>query len=82
MFNPPHDLVPFSRPSRKLKGDRMGFTYSLELQEGTPADPPILNTAVPNWNAGDTIPLPAGKTPRVVVTQFDEDEPVLVVQRS
>lgn len=35
----------------------MAFLYRLEDEDGSPADPPILNTAVPNWNAGDTIPL-------------------------
>jgi hypothetical protein len=36
-----------------------GFTFKLEHQDGTPADPPVLHTAVPNWSAGDTIPLSA-----------------------
>jgi hypothetical protein len=26
-----------------------GFTFRLELVDGTPADPPTLKTAVPNW---------------------------------
>jgi hypothetical protein len=34
-----------------------GFTFRLENEDGTPADPPTLHTAVPNWQAGDTIPL-------------------------
>jgi hypothetical protein len=29
-----------------------GFTFRLELEDGTPADPPVLHTAVPNWSAG------------------------------
>jgi hypothetical protein len=37
--------------------DRMaGFTFRLEHEDGTPADPPTLHTAVPNWSPGDTIP--------------------------
>lgn len=40
------------------------FVYRLELEDGTPADPPTLRTAVPNWSAGDTIPLGHGRTPR------------------
>ena len=34
-----------------------GFTFTLELEDGTPAHPPVLRTAVPTWSAGDTIPL-------------------------
>jgi hypothetical protein len=41
---------------RYEKENRMAFTYKLEHEEGTPADPPTLNAAV-NWRAGDTIPL-------------------------
>jgi hypothetical protein len=33
------------------------FTFKLELEDGTPADPPTLIAAVPNWKPGDTIPL-------------------------
>ena len=42
----------------------MAFTYRLEQEDGTPAKPPILHTAVPTWQAGDTIPL--GKDTRTV----------------
>lgn len=40
--------------------------YELELEDGTPADPPTYRSAVPNWSAGDTIPLGRDKTLRVV----------------
>jgi hypothetical protein len=43
-----------------------GFTFRLEHEDGTPADPPTFRTAVPNWQVGDTIPLGADKTLRVV----------------
>jgi hypothetical protein len=36
----------------------MTHTFKLERKDGTPADPPRLSTAVPNWGTGDTI-LPA-----------------------
>jgi hypothetical protein len=39
----------------------MAFTFRLELEDGTPADPPVLHTAVPNWQVGDTIPLGADR---------------------
>lgn len=42
------------------------FTFTLELEDGTPAEPATLSTAVPNWRAGDTIPTGAGKGLRVV----------------
>jgi hypothetical protein len=37
------------------------FTFKLEREDGTPAEPAILKTAVPNWQAGDTIPPVAGR---------------------
>jgi hypothetical protein len=44
----------------------MALTFKLEHEDGTPADPPTLHTAVPNWSAGDTIPLGRDKTLLVV----------------
>jgi hypothetical protein len=35
----------------------MAFTYQLEHEDGTPADPPTYRGAVPNWNVGNAIPL-------------------------
>jgi hypothetical protein len=58
----------------------MAFTYKLEKEDGTPADPPVLHTAVPTWHAGDTIPLGADRTLRVIETRFADGEPVLVVE--
>jgi hypothetical protein len=49
----------------------MPFAYRLELEDGTPADPPTLKSAVPNWRPGDTIPL-GRKTLRVVVVRRAE----------
>ena len=57
-----------------------GFHFMLENEDGTPADPPVLHTAVPNWQAGDTIPLDADRMLRVVETRFVDDHPVLVVE--
>jgi hypothetical protein len=42
----------------------MAITFKLELDDGTPADPPVLQTAVPNWSVGDTIPLGLKGDPR------------------
>jgi hypothetical protein len=59
------------------------FAFKLEREDGTPAEPPTLKTAVPNWRAGDTIPLGRDKTLRVVEvrpTASDDDNPVLVVE--
>jgi hypothetical protein len=28
------------------------FAFKLEHKDGTPADPPVLHTAVPTWSAG------------------------------
>jgi hypothetical protein len=60
-----------------------GFTYRLELEDGTPANPPRFDTAVSNWRAGDTIPLGRDRILRVIDTrpgqELDEDS-VLVVE--
>jgi hypothetical protein len=59
------------------------FTFKLELADGTPADPATLKTAVPNWRVGDTIPLGAEKTLRLIDVrngQAPDEEPVLVVE--
>ena len=38
-----------------------GFYFRLENVDGTPADPPVLHTAVPNWQAGDGFAGPHGR---------------------
>jgi len=55
--------------------------FRLETADGTPADPPTVESAVPNWSAGDAIPLGA-RTLRVVDVRYDEadDASVLVVE--
>jgi hypothetical protein len=58
-----------------------GFTYRLEHEDGTPADPPMLDTAVPNWRAGDEIPLGRRALRVVRIRDDDADQPpVLVVE--
>jgi hypothetical protein len=59
------------------------FLYRLEQEDGTPADPPTLKTAVPNWRSGDTIPLGPGRTLRVIETRpgtESDADGVLVVE--
>jgi hypothetical protein len=58
----------------------MAFTFKLEHQDGTPANPPTLHTPVPNWRAGDTIPLGRGSALRVIEVRDDSDGAVLVVE--
>jgi hypothetical protein len=65
----------------------MAFRFRLEHQDGTPADPPTLKAAVPDWRAGHTIVLGHGRMLRVVATRLEEgadDDPVsvLVVQEA
>jgi hypothetical protein len=59
----------------------MAFLFKLETTEGEPAEPSTLDTAVPNWREGDTIPL-GGRTLRVVALRDDgaDQPPVLVVE--
>jgi hypothetical protein len=65
-----------------MRRDRMTFTFKLEQADGTPADPPSIRSAVPNWRVGDTIPLGSTRTLRVVgIVVSREDEPsVLIVE--
>jgi hypothetical protein len=60
-----------------------GFTLKLEHENGTPADPPTLKTAVPDWRPGDTIPLGADRSLRVLETRASSEpdgDPPLVVE--
>jgi hypothetical protein len=58
-----------------------GFLFRLETPEGIPADPPTLASVVPNWKAGDMIPL-GRRTLRVVAVRDDDADqpPVLIVE--
>ena len=60
----------------------MTFTFRLERSDGTPADPPILHTAVPSWRPGDAIPLGQGSL-HVIDTRIamPESELVLIVEK-
>ncbi len=61
----------------------MAFIYRLELEDGTQADPPTLDTAVPTWRPGDTIPLGRDRILRVIDTrpaQEPDEDPVPVVE--
>ena len=72
--------LPFG-PSRR--GDRIPFTFTLEHEDGSLAEPHTFATAVPNWSPGDTIPLGGYRTLRVVEVRDGsdpDDDPVLVVE--
>jgi hypothetical protein len=60
----------------------MVFTYKLELEDGTPADPPTIRSAAGvTWSAGDTIPLGARMLRVVAVRDGHAGQaPVLVVE--
>jgi hypothetical protein len=61
----------------------MTFAYRLEREDGSPADPPTLRSAVSSWQPGDSIPLGRDRTLRVTaIRPGDEpdDDPVLVVE--
>ena len=44
----------------------MTFTFKLEQADGTPAEPPTMESTVTNWRVGETIPLGRDRTLRVV----------------
>jgi hypothetical protein len=57
-----------------------GFLFRLETADGSPATPSTLESAVPNWRAGDVISL--GRRQLRVIGRRDDDAdqpPVLIV---
>jgi hypothetical protein len=61
----------------------MAFIFTLVLEDGTPAEPPTLDTATSTWRAGDTIPLGREKSLRVIEMRpgrEPDEHPVLVVE--
>jgi hypothetical protein len=48
------------------------FTFRMQLLDGTPADPPQLVSAVPNWSVGD--PVRVGADVRFTITGVSYDE--------
>jgi hypothetical protein len=58
------------------------FLFKLLRPDGTPADPPTLRAAVPNWRPGGTIAVDASRSVRVVDVRVDDPDepPVLVVE--
>jgi hypothetical protein len=58
-----------------------GFLFKVETADGSPAEPPQLSSAVPNWGPGETIHL-GRRTLRVVGVRDDDADqpPVLVVE--
>jgi hypothetical protein len=60
----------------------MTFTFKLERLDGTPAEPPSIESSVLSWSLGDTIPLGANRMLQVVRVRDDDADqpPVLVVE--
>ena len=69
------------RPQQEGERRMAGFLFRLETRDGEAAKPSTLSSAVPNWKAGDSIPL-GRRTLRVVgVRDNDADQPpVLIVE--
>lgn len=55
------------------------FLFRLQRPDGTPADPPTLRAAVPNWRAGDTIAIGHRGLRVVDVRDDDPDQPPALV---
>jgi hypothetical protein len=58
-------------------------TFTLQQPDGTPADPPSVQLAVPNMRPGDAIPIARDRTLRVVgvvAGAGPDDDPVLIVE--
>lgn len=69
-----------SRPVPETE-DRMTYHFRLQRTDGSPADPPTFQTTVPNWQAGDVIPL-GGRSLRLDEVRDDDADqaPTLVVE--
>jgi hypothetical protein len=62
-----------SQPETEGRPMALGFTFKLELKDGTPADPPSFRSAPGvSWEPGDTIPLGRDRELRVIHTRLDE----------
>ena len=59
----------------------MAFMFRLEQEDGAPADPPHISSAVTNWKAGDTIHLGRRNLRVVEVRDVDADSPPVLVVR-
>jgi len=59
----------------------MAFLFRLETVDGTPADPPTLDAAVPDWQPGHEIYL-GSRVLRVIGKRDDaaDQPPVLIVE--
>lgn len=55
------------------------FLFKLQPPDGTPADPPTLRVAVPNWRPGDTIAVGHRSLQVVDVRDDDPDQPPALV---
>jgi hypothetical protein len=75
-----YSRLAFRPQPRQERAD--GIHLKLEHPDGTPADPPTLKSAVPNWSIGDRIPLGPGRPPLLVVglrAANDPDQYALLV---
>jgi hypothetical protein len=63
-----------------MRREPNAFTFKLELEDGTSADPPT--STVLSWRQGDTILLTAERTVRVLGVRDDDADqpPALVVE--
>jgi hypothetical protein len=58
-----------------------GFLFRLETVDGSPASPSKLESAVPNWRAGDVISLERRQLRVIGKRDDDADQPpVLIVE--
>jgi hypothetical protein len=71
-----------AEPSGPGQEDWVTFTFRLEQADGTPSEPPTMESTVTNWRTGDTIPLGRDRSLRVVafVASKDDEPSVLVVE--
>ena len=65
-------------PKANWKGDLV-FLFKLTHADDTPADPPTVRVAVPNWRAGDTITVGHRRLRVVAVRDDDADQPPTLV---
>jgi hypothetical protein len=54
-----------------------GFKFTLVLPDGTPPEPAVFVTAVPNWSVGEELTVGSGEEFRILAKSSEVDEEMI-----
>lgn len=57
----------------------IGYSFRLELEDGTLVDPPSFRSVTLNWKVGDMIPLGRRRHRVIAIRDDDADQPPALV---